>query len=184
MGVRPPPARLVHPPPERPGAKRSATQWTCASTIGMAYSFYVYCRLSCCLLYGTDGRWLPAAAVQHGQDPIQAPRLLARLRVVKHQIQYAGAGRCRAVLVSWQVSSSHLICTTPRARWPLLPMRCGLPIRACARGFAAQRWARNALAGAISGREVSACCASVTSCSKYLRAFWRSPAASAARAAP
>src|SRR5207247_8487077 len=47
-----------------------------------------------------------------------------------------------------------------------------------------QRWPRNAFARAVSGRTVSALLASATSFSKYPAAFCRSPAASAARAAP
>ena len=61
------------------------------------------------------------------------------------------------------------------------PAPCTSFLGAWARGFAAQRWPRNAFAGAISGRGVSAFCASATSCSKHPCAFWRSPAASAAR---
>ena len=50
------------------------------------------------------------------------------------------------------------------------PAPCTSFLGAWARGFAAQRWPRNAFAGAISGRGVSAFCASATSFSKYLRA--------------
>jgi hypothetical protein len=98
------------------------------------------------------------------------------LKVGKNPPSMEGYSRENAML-------SALEC--PRiASTDLDDLTCKTPLAVRTSGVAAHGWPRNAVAGAISGRGVSACCASATSFSKYPRAFWRSPAASAARAAP